>query len=62
VVREASAGRLTFSTDAPMVVSHSDALVIAVRTPPGEVGSADLPHVLAVAREIGRHFFVSRHH
>ena len=36
-------------------VSHGEALVIAVGTPPGEDGSADLPHVLAVAREIGRH-------
>jgi UDPglucose 6-dehydrogenase len=36
-------------------VSHGEALVIAVGTPPGEDGSADLSYVLAVAREIGRH-------
>jgi UDPglucose 6-dehydrogenase len=30
-------------------------IFIAVGTPPGEDGSADLQHVLAVAREIGRH-------
>ena len=55
VARNASAGRLRFSTDAALAVSHGEALVIAVGTPPGEDGSADLSHVLAVAREIGRY-------
>jgi UDPglucose 6-dehydrogenase len=55
VARNAAAGRLRFSTDAAGAVSHGEALVIAVGTPPGEDGSADLSHVLAVAREIGRH-------
>jgi len=36
-------------------VAYGEALVIAVGTPPGEDGSADLSHMLAVAREIGRH-------
>jgi UDPglucose 6-dehydrogenase len=55
VARNASAARLRFSTDAVLAVSHGEALVIAVGTPPGEDGSADLSHVLSVAREIGRH-------
>ncbi|MBM4231900.1 MAG: UDP-glucose/GDP-mannose dehydrogenase family protein [Gammaproteobacteria bacterium] len=55
VARNAAAGRLRFSTDAAGAVSHGEALVIAVGTPPGEDGSADLSHMLAVAREIGRH-------
>jgi len=55
VARNAAAGRLRFSTEASGAVAHGEALVIAVGTPPGEDGSADLSHVLAVAREIGRH-------
>ncbi|HXH01799.1 MAG TPA: UDP-glucose/GDP-mannose dehydrogenase family protein [Candidatus Competibacteraceae bacterium] len=50
-----SAERLRFSTDLPEAMAEADALFIAVGTPPGEDGSADLRHVLAVAREIGRH-------
>ncbi|HEV7253820.1 MAG TPA: UDP-glucose/GDP-mannose dehydrogenase family protein [Mesorhizobium sp.] len=48
------AGRLSFSTEAGDAVRNSDLLFIAVGTPPGEDGSADLDHVLAVARTIGR--------
>jgi len=55
VARNAAAGRLRFSTEASGAVAHGEALVIAVGTPPGEDGSADLSHALAVAREIGRH-------
>jgi UDPglucose 6-dehydrogenase len=36
-------------------VKRSDIIFIAVGTPPGEDGSADLKHVLAAVREIGRH-------
>jgi UDPglucose 6-dehydrogenase len=60
VARNAAAGRLQFSTDSARAVSHGEALVIAVGTPPGEDGSADLSHVLAVAREIGRHLSAYR--
>src|SRR5215203_5888147 len=49
------AGRLTFSVDAAAGVVHSSALFIAVGTPPGEDGSADLSHVLALAESIGAH-------
>ena len=46
--------RLTFTTDLPAAVQESDIVFIAVGTPQGEDGSADLQHVLGVARDIGR--------
>ncbi|MFP5358331.1 MAG: UDP-glucose dehydrogenase family protein [Gammaproteobacteria bacterium] len=49
------AGRLRFSTDAAEAVAHGDFQLIAVGTPPGEDGSADLQYVLEVARSIGQH-------
>ncbi|MDR3385571.1 MAG: UDP-glucose/GDP-mannose dehydrogenase family protein [Rudaea sp.] len=48
-------GRLRFSTDALGAIAHGQMLFIAVGTPPDEDGSADLSHVLSVARDIGRH-------
>jgi UDPglucose 6-dehydrogenase len=47
-------GRLRFSTDAVAAIHDSLCLFIAVGTPPGEDGSADLAHVLGVAETIGR--------
>jgi UDPglucose 6-dehydrogenase len=47
-------GRLRFTTDVPEAVRASDIVFIAVGTPPDEDGSADLQHVLAVARTIGQ--------
>ncbi len=56
IVKEnAAAGRLRFSTDIGEGVKHGEILFIAVGTPPDEDGSADLSHVLAVARDIGQH-------
>jgi len=46
--------RLTFTTDISEVIAGSEVVFIAVGTPPGEDGSADLKHVLEVAKEIGR--------
>jgi UDPglucose 6-dehydrogenase len=46
--------RLSYTTDLPGAVKASDIVFIAVGTPQGEDGSADLQHVLAVARDIGR--------
>lgn len=46
-------GRLEFTTSMDDAVAHADVLLIAVGTPPGEDGSADLSHVLAVAEAIG---------
>ncbi|MEA3641683.1 MAG: UDP-glucose/GDP-mannose dehydrogenase family protein [Lamprobacter sp.] len=47
------AGRLRFSTDPEEGVAHGLFQFIAVGTPPDEDGSADLRHVLAVAKAIG---------
>jgi UDPglucose 6-dehydrogenase len=46
--------RLTFTTDLQAAVRASSIVFIAVGTPQGEDGSADLRHVLAVARDVGR--------
>ena len=50
-----AAGRLRFSTDAARAIAHGEVVFIAVGTPPGEDGSADLQYVLQVARTIGQH-------
>ena len=55
VVRNQQQRRLQFTTDVGAAVEASDVVFIAVGTPPGEDGSADLQHVLAVAETIGRH-------
>ena len=55
VKRNEAAGRLRFSTDIAASVAHGDIQMIAVGTPPGEDGSADLQHVIAAARNVGRH-------
>ena len=54
VVRNGREDRLTFTTDLQAAVVAADIVFIAVGTPQGEDGAADLQHVLAVAREIGR--------
>ena len=46
--------RLSFTTDTAAAVQASEVVFIAVGTPPGEDGSADLKYVLAVARAIGK--------
>lgn len=53
VARNFAAGRLLFTTDAKAAVNFSDLIFIAVGTPPEEDGSADLSHVLSVAKTIG---------
>ncbi len=55
VERNAEAGRLEFTTDVQKGVDHGLFQFIAVGTPPDEDGSADLKHVLAVAKSIGQH-------
>ncbi len=47
-------GLLAFSDDLGSSMKDSNVFFIAVGTPPGEDGSADLQYVLSVAREIGR--------
>lgn len=53
VERNTKAGRLTFTTNLSEAITGAEAAFIAVGTPPGEDGSADLQYVLAVAKEIG---------
>ncbi|GAB4375248.1 MAG: UDP-glucose/GDP-mannose dehydrogenase family protein [Calditrichia bacterium] len=55
VERNVKQGRLTFTTDMEKTVNESEIIFIAVGTPPEEDGSADLTHVLAVAKAIGQH-------
>ena len=55
VSRNVDKGRLHFSTDLGAAIKGCDVAFIAVGTPPGEDGSADLKYVLAVARGIGEH-------
>jgi UDPglucose 6-dehydrogenase len=54
VRRNKSEKRLTFTTALPRGVRQAQIIFIAVGTPTGEDGSADLQHVLSVAREIAR--------
>ena len=50
-----AAGRLAFTTDAREAALYAKVQMIAVGTPPGEDGSADLQYVLAAARGIAKH-------
>src|SRR5690349_9068719 len=54
VKRNEQAGRLKFSTDIAASVAHGEIQIIAVGTPPSEDGSADMQHVIAAARNVGR--------
>jgi UDPglucose 6-dehydrogenase len=55
VTRNQAEGRLRFTADVPEAIRFAGVIFIAVGTPPDEDGSADLQHVLAVARTIGEH-------
>jgi UDPglucose 6-dehydrogenase len=54
VRRNVEESRLTFTTKLPDAVRKSEVIFVAVGTPTGEDGSADLQHVLAAARDIAR--------
>lgn len=54
VMRNSAAERLHFTTNLAEALASAEAVFIAVGTPEGEDGSADLRHVLGVAHEIGR--------
>src|SRR6478672_8022522 len=54
VRRNRHENRLTFTTTLPKAVRSSTVVFVAVGTPQGEDGSADLQHVLEVAREVAR--------
>jgi len=53
VERNVAKGRLQFSTNLAEVIEGAEVIFIAVGTPPGEDGSADLKYVLKVAQTIG---------
>ena len=53
VERNTQSGRLSFTTSLDEAIQGAEAAFVAVGTPPGEDGSADLSYVLGVAREIG---------
>jgi UDPglucose 6-dehydrogenase len=55
IKRNAEAGRIEFTTDAQKGVEHGLFQLIAVGTPPGEDGAADLRYVLAVAHTVATH-------
>ena len=51
--RNLEAGRIAFTTDLASAIAAAEVVFIAVGTPPGEDGAADLQHVEAVASAIG---------
>src|SRR4051812_36247067 len=55
VERNQKEGRLSFTTDLRAAITSSEVVFIAVGTPPGEDGSADLKYVLQVAELVGRY-------
>ena len=60
VANNVAAGRLKFTTDIEEAVAFGDVQMIAVGTPPGEDGSADLQYVVAAARNVGKHMTRSK--
>ena len=52
-LRNINSGRLFFTTDLKEAVDKSEIIYLALPTPPGEDGSADLSYVLGVANQIG---------
>ena len=55
VERNQKEGRLSFTSELPEAIASAEVIFIAVGTPPGEDGSADLKLVLEVAELVGRH-------
>lgn len=52
--RNIKQGRLTFTTDLNEAIAESDIIFLALPTPPGEDGSADLSYILGVAEQLGK--------
>jgi UDPglucose 6-dehydrogenase len=52
--RNIKAGRLTFTTDLAEGIQDAEIIFLALPTPPGEDGSADLSYILGVAKELGK--------
>ena len=55
LAKNTAAGRLKFTADIAAAVSASQVIFLAVPTPPGEDGSADLQYVLTAADAIAQH-------
>lgn len=51
--RNIKQGRLTFTTDLAAAVKPAQIIFLALPTPPGEDGSADLSYILGVAKDLG---------
>jgi len=51
--RNINAGRLTFTTELESAIQGAKLIFLALPTPPGEDGSADLSYVLGVAEQLG---------
>ena len=52
--RNIKAGRLSFTTNLNDAIKNASIIFLALPTPPGEDGSADLSYVLGVATELGK--------
>ncbi|MBA3285310.1 MAG: UDP-glucose/GDP-mannose dehydrogenase family protein [Nitrosopumilus sp.] len=52
--RNIKANRLTFTTDLEEAIAKAQVIFLALPTPPGEDGSADLSYVLGVAEQLGK--------
>jgi UDPglucose 6-dehydrogenase len=52
--RNIKAGRLTFTTNLAEGIKNAEIIFLALPTPPGEDGSADLSYILGVASELGK--------
>jgi len=52
--RNIKQGRLSFTTDLQSAIEHAKVIFLALPTPPGEDGSADLSYVLGVANQLGK--------
>lgn len=52
--RNINAGRLTFTTDLAEGIKDAEIIFLALPTPPGEDGSADLSYILGVADQLGK--------
>lgn len=50
--RNTKAGRLHFTTDLKVATENSDIIFLALPTPPGEDGSADLSYIMGVAAHL----------
>lgn len=51
--RNTAEGRLHFTTNLKEAVDHAEIIFLALPTPPGEDGSADLRYIMGVARDLG---------